>query len=306
MLLFTGSSNPDLAHAIANSLAMTLGRCDLQRFPDGEVGVVIQDEVRDQDVFLLQSTSPPVDNHLMELLALADACRRACAARITAIVPYFGYARSDKRDGEKRPIMASVVANLMEAAGIDRVFTFDLHTPQAEGFFRIPIDSLTAVPLLLKGISDHVDKDVVIISPDTGRMNLALHYAEQLKTDVAVLHKHRNSGDSTHVCRIVGEVRGRSCLLVDDLVSTGGTLKDAIAALLDAGARPEISIAATHALLPEAVSALLEQSALKHFITTDTVPLTLNSPNLTVVSVASRIATAIERTLDGQSLESLY
>lgn len=307
MLLFAGSSHPDLAHAIANSLAMSLGRCTLQRFPDGEVSVVLEEAVRGQEVFILQSTCPPVDAHLMELLALADACRRACASKITAIVPYFGYARSDKRDGEKRPVMASVVASLMETVGIAQVLTFDLHVPQIEGFFRIPIDSLTAVPLLLKGVSDRVAKDVVVVAPDTGRLKLALHFADRLKTDVAVLHKQRDGGASTHVSRLVGEVKGRSCLIVDDLISTGGTLKDTIEALLNAGAEPNITVVATHALWIGSASEILQHPALKQIITTDTVPHPASDvPKHTLVSVASRTATAIERALDGQSLESLY
>ncbi|HEY9878328.1 MAG TPA: ribose-phosphate pyrophosphokinase [Leptolyngbyaceae cyanobacterium] len=307
MLLFAGSSHPDLAHAIANSLAMSLGRCTLQRFPDGEVSVVLEEPVRGQEVFILQSTCPPVDAHLMELLALADACRRAGASRVIAIVPYFGYARSDKRDGEKRPIMASVVASLMEAVGIAQVITFDPHVPQIEGFFRIPIDSLTAVPLLLKGVSDRVSKDVVVVAPDTGRIKLALHFADHLKTDVAVLHKQRDGGSSTHVCRIVGEVKERSCLIVDDLISSGGTLKDATEVLLSAGALPNITVIATHSLWVGSAVESLQHPALKQIITTDTVaPPKIEMPNLTLVSVASRVATAIERSLDGQSLESLY
>ncbi|MBD0267400.1 MAG: ribose-phosphate pyrophosphokinase [Cyanobacteria bacterium Co-bin8] len=306
MLLFSGSSHPDLAHAIANSLAMSLGRCTLQRFPDGEVSVVIEEEVRDQEVFLVQSTCPPVDNHLMELLAMADACRRAAAARITAVIPYFGYGRSDHRNSEGRPIMASVVAKLLESVGIDRVLTFDPHVPQMEGFFQIPLESLTTTPLLLKGISDHVSKDVVVVSPDAGRLSLALHYADHLKTEVAVLHKQRHSGNKTQIHRLVGDVKGRSCLIVDDLISTGGTLKDVIEALLAAEAVPEIAIVSTHTLLCAAAADVLQHSAIKYFITTDTVPQSLDLPHVKVVSVASRISTAIERTLAGQSLESLY
>jgi ribose-phosphate pyrophosphokinase len=243
--IFTGTANPALAAAIARGLGTRVGACVVDRYPDGDVAVQLFDPIRRKEVFLVQPTAPPVNDHLVELVALADACRRAGAGRISAIVPFFGYGRADKRLGRREPIMARVVADLMEVVGISHVITVDLRTPQIEGFFHAPVDGLTAVPTLCRALRDRVPRNLVVVSPDVGRLAMATRYAEQcLGAPVIVLHKERMSGVETKVTRIVGEVSGRACLIVDDMISTGGTVAESIAALLAAGARPEIIVAA--------------------------------------------------------------
>jgi len=235
----------------------------------------------------VQTISPPVNDHLVELLVLADVCRRAAAACITAIVPYLGYARSDKRHDRREPITARVIADVLQAVGIARVFTVDLHTPQIEGFFYVPVDSLTAVPTLCRALSNSLPSDVVVVAPDSGRVGMATDYAQFLGAPVIVLHKRRESGSETKVTHIVGDVSGRACLLVDDMISTGGTMAESITALLAAGARPEIMIAATHGLLLPGARAKLEHPAVRAVFVTDTVSMTERDwPQLHVVSIA--------------------
>jgi ribose-phosphate pyrophosphokinase len=247
--IFTGNANPSLAATIARELGAQLGSCVMDRYPDGDVAVQVLDSVRRKEVFLVQPTSPPVNDQLVELLALADACRRAGASRTTSIVPFFGYGRADKRHGKREPIMARVVADLLQVVGIGYIVTVDLHAPQIEGFFHAPVDSLTAVPTLCQAVRDRVPANLVVVSPDVGRVGMATHYAEQCPgASVVVLHKRRVSGSETNVTHVVGEVSGRACLIVDDMISTGGTVAESISALLAAGARPEIIVVATHGL----------------------------------------------------------
>src|SRR5436853_1588176 len=194
LTIFAGTANPDLAHSIARELGVSLGACAIERFPDGETSVRLDEPVRGREVFIVQPTQPPVNDHLVELLAFSDSCRRASASRITAIVPYFGYARSDKRNRARVPVMASMVADLMQTVGIKHVVTVDVHTPQLEGFFRIPFDSLTAVPALATALRERLPEGTVVVSPDAGRMRMATEFAHQLKTSVVVLHKRRENG----------------------------------------------------------------------------------------------------------------
>jgi ribose-phosphate pyrophosphokinase len=234
--IFTGRANPALARTIACELGVQIGTCVVDRFPDGNVAVELLESVRRKDVFLVQSTSPPASDHLVELLALADACRRAGAARITAIVPFFGYGRADKRNGRREPIMARLVADVLETVGIDHALMVDLHTPQIEGFFHAPVDSLTAVPTICEALHGRVPADLVVVSPDVGRVAMASRYARCLGASVVVLHKQRMSGTETRVVRVVGKVSDRTCLIVDDMITTGGTIAESITALLAAGA----------------------------------------------------------------------
>src|SRR5271165_3333654 len=213
--IFAGSAHPELARAIAGRLAVSLGARTLGRFPDSEAMLRLEESVRGHHVFIVQPTSPPVDQHLMELLIFADACRRAAASRITAVVPYFGYARADKRRGRREPITASLVAELMQGAGIDHVLTVDAHTDQLEGFFHIPMDDLTAVPELSARLGADLPAGTVVVSPDGGRVPMATEYARRLGTSVAVLYKRRLSGSETQVTHVVGDVRGHPCLIVD-------------------------------------------------------------------------------------------
>ena len=305
--IFAGTANPALAATIARELGVQVGACAIDRFPDGEVAVQLLEPVRRKEVFLVQPTSPPVNDHLIELLALADACRRAAAARITAIVPYFGYARADKRHGRREPITGRVVADLLEAVGIAHVVTVDLHTPQIEGFFHAPVDTLTAVPTLCRALRDRLPPDVVVVSPDVGRMRMATHYAQCLGAPVIVLHKRRESGAKTEVTHVVGEVSSRACLIVDDMISTGGTVAESIRALLRAGARPEIIVAATHGLLLLGARDKLEHPAVREVFVTDTVCVAEQDwPQLRVVSIAPLIAGAVKRFLADGSIGDLY
>ena len=232
LLLFSGTANPALATAVAAELGVRLRLSAATRFPDGETAVQIDEPVRGREVFLVQPTAPPVNDNLVELLAFADACRRAAAARITAVVPYFGYARGDKRHGRRQPITASLVARLIQAAGVDHIVTLDLHAEQIEGFFQIPVDNLTAVPTLCQALRGRLPEGVVIVSPDVGRVAMATEFADRLGSPVAVLHKRRTSGTETVITHVVGDVRGRPCLIIDDMISTGGTIARAVEALL--------------------------------------------------------------------------
>ncbi|MGA7954165.1 MAG: ribose-phosphate pyrophosphokinase [Gloeobacterales cyanobacterium] len=306
-IIFAGTATPDLALAIAQALGVELGTCVCERFPDTEVSVRLLEKVRRKEVFIVQSTSPPVDEHLMELLVLVDACRRAAAARITAVIPYFGYARADKRNGRREPITASMVAELLQAVGVHQVLTLDLHTPQIEGFFRIPVDSLTAVPTLTEALQKRLPTGVVVVSPDTGRVQMATQYAQRLDTSVVVLHKRRASGTETAVTRVVGDVQDRPCLIIDDMISTGGTMAKGIEALLAAGARPEIIIAATHGLLVKDALHKLSHEAVQAVLVTDTIPPSHKDwPKLQVVSVAPLIAAAIQRFMTDGSISDLF
>jgi ribose-phosphate pyrophosphokinase len=305
--IFAGTANPELAGAIADELGVPLGACAIDRFPDGEVAVELKESVRRKEVFLVQPTSPPVNDHLVELLAMADACRRSAAAHITAIVPYFGYARADKRQGSRKPITGRMTADLMEVVGIGHVITVDLHAQQIEGFFHDPVDTLTAVPTLCRELSQELPSDVVVVSPDVGGIKLATHYAQLLGAPVVVLHKRRESGTQTKITHIVGDVSGRTCLIVDDMISTGGTVADSIRAVLAAGARPEIIVAATHALFLPGARQKLEHPAVKKVFVTNTIrPKKELWPQLNVISIAPLIASAVERVIADGSLHELF
>ncbi|RCJ24580.1 phosphoribosylpyrophosphate synthetase [Nostoc sp. ATCC 43529] len=306
-ILFAGTANPDLAAAVAQKLDIPLGKSLVERFPDGEVNVRLLESVRQKSVFILQSTAPPVNDRLVELLAFADACRRAAASRITAIIPYFGYARADKRHGRREPITASMVAEVLQAVGINHVVTLDLHTLQIEGFFRIPVDSLTAVPIFCEAIRHYLPPNFVVVSPDTGRVQMATQYAQKLDSSVVVLHKHRISGTQTEVTRVVGDVKGCACLIIDDMISTGGTLAKSIEALLKAEARPEIIIAATHGLFVKEARAKLSHPSVKAIFVTDSVtPKETDWQQLKIVSIAPLIATTIQRFKTDASISDLF
>jgi ribose-phosphate pyrophosphokinase len=305
-IVFGGTASPSLTEAVAGALGVRVGEATVHRHPDGELAVDIQQPVRRKDVFIVQSTSPPVNDHLVELLALADACRRASAAHVAAIIPYFGYARSDNRHGRREPIAASMVADLLQAVGVNQVVTVDLHSPQIEGFFQVPVDSLTAVPVLCEALRSRVPEGTVVVSPDAGRVKMATQYAQRLRTSVVVLHKQRTSGADTRVTHVVGDVRDRTCLIVDDMVSTGGTIVEAIGALRRAGARPCMFVAATHGLLLEDAPKLLAHDALAELVITDTVERRGRAPaKLRVVSVAPLLAGTIQRVMADGSLSDL-
>jgi ribose-phosphate pyrophosphokinase len=297
--LFPGTANPELATAIARELDVPTGRCQVERFPDGELSVTLEETVRAREVFVVQPTSPPVNDHFVELLAFADACRRASAERVTAVIPYFGYARADRRSRPRQPIMASVVAELMQCGGVDHVITVDPHTPQMEGFFQIPVDALTAVPAVCDAVRERLGTaldSVTVVSPDAGRVPMATQYAQRLGLPLVVLHKRRESGTETAVTHLVGDVRDRTCLIVDDMIATGGTLVESIRALHEAGAREECYVAATHGLLLEGALGRLLDTGVRELFVTDTVARPEGEPKaVRVVSVAPLLAAAIRR-----------
>ncbi|MBI4526633.1 MAG: ribose-phosphate pyrophosphokinase [Deltaproteobacteria bacterium] len=294
--ILTGTANPALAAAIAQSFGLPITPCQVDRFPDGEVAVQLLAPVRHKTVFLIQPTSPPVNDHLIELLALADACRRAAAPHITAVIPYFGYARADKRVGRREPITARMVSDLIEAVGIDHVVTLDLHTPQMEGFFHVPVDSLTAVPTICAAIRAALPDGVAVVSPDAGRVSMATDYASRLAAPLIVLHKRRASGRETAVTHVVGDVRDHPCLIIDDMIATGGTIAESVRALRESGALPEMLVAATHGLFLEGALEKLERAGVRAVFITDTIAQPIvNPPRLQVVSVAPMIAAALKR-----------
>jgi ribose-phosphate pyrophosphokinase len=294
--IFAGSASVKLAASVARELGASLGNCAVGRFPDGEVEVRLLDPVRRRDVFLVQSTSPPVNDHLMELLAMADACRRAAAARITAVIPYFGYSRADKRRGRREPITARVVADLLETVGVAHVLTLDVHTPQIEGFFHAPVDSLTAVPALCHALRNNLPADAVVVSPDAGRAGLAADYACCLGAPVVLLHKRRSGGADVEVTHVVGDVSGKACVIIDDTISTAATMAQAIRALLERGARADIAVAATHGLFVDGARERLDRLPIREIVVTDTVEGRESGWNkLRVVSSAPLIGAALKR-----------
>jgi ribose-phosphate pyrophosphokinase len=306
--LIAGSASRRLASSVERDLDFRFAGCTIERFPDDEVSIRLDDPVRGRDVILLAATSPPVNDHLVELLAIADACRRADASRIVALLPYFGYARSDRRDGRRTPIMASLVAELMERSGIDHVVTTDIHTPALEGFFHIPVDNLTAVPMLAAWIRARVSRDAVIVAPDIGALRLANRYASELDLPVAVCHKRRLGGAEVSVGRITGDVASRHCVIVDDMISTGGTIAESARALKDAGARPEPFVAATHAVFAPGALDRIAAAGVRAMVVTDSIdPRDTASGSFRpdVISTAPLFATAIRRLLDGGSIREL-
>ena len=305
--IFSGTANPGLTAAIARILEHRVSPSTVERFPDGEMSVHLDEPVRGRPVFVLQSTSPPATENVFELLAFVDACRRAAAGRVTAIVPYFGYARADKRHARREPITASMIASLLQTVGLDHLVTLDLHSAQIEGFFRLPVDHLTAVPTLCDELKHRLPAETVVVSPDEGRVKTAVEYARLLGRSTAVLHKRRESGAETKVVQVVGEVRDRPCLIIDDMISTGGTIARAIEALLKAGARPEITVAATHGVLVEPARMKLTHPALRETIVTDTVaPHYQDLAQFKVISIAPLLAAAIQRLVARESISDLF
>jgi ribose-phosphate pyrophosphokinase len=308
LVIAAGSGNPLLASAIADALAVPLCQSILNRFPDTELHVEIDESVRDGDVYLIQPTGPPVDSHLVELLFLADACRRAGAARVTAVIPYFGYGRQDRRANGREAVGGRVVADLLCAGGLDRIISVDLHTVALEGFFGIPMEHLSAVPLLADRIREVIGGNAVIVAPDLGAVKLAERYGERLHHSMAVAHKIRTGeqGRDVKVLGIVGDVRGRTPVIVDDMISTGGTIAAAIPALLAAGCVPEITVVATHALLVGLAVDRLTALPIKRLVVTDSLPVVeRGSLPLEIITIAPMLAEAIGRLSVGRSMEGL-
>jgi ribose-phosphate pyrophosphokinase len=305
--VFAGSANTSLTEAVAEKLDIQPGSREVQVFPEGELHVELQESVRGEDVYFIQPTSPPAEKHLLELLMLADAARRAGAARLTAVIPYFGYARQDRRSSGREAVGARLVANILESGGLlERVVAVDVHTEAIEGFFSIPLEHLSAVPRLIASVRTYLGTDGVIVAPDMGAAELAERYAGSLELPVAVVHKVRISGTEVSVGSVTGEVEGRKPIIVDDMISTGGTQKAAIDALLEVGCEPEITVATSHGLFAGSAEEDLRDAPVERFIVTDSVPPPhgLGLP-LEVVSLAPLLASAIDRLHNDRSLDEL-
>jgi len=309
MKLLAGSSNHTLANDIADYLNVSLTRATVKRFADEEVFIEIQENVRGEDVFIIQSTSYPANDHIMELLIAADALVRSSARRITAVVPYFGYARQDRKTSARTPISAKLVANLVTKAGADRVLTCDLHAGQIQGFFDIPTDNLFAAPVIEKDIRDTLNGErLMIVSPDVGGVVRARHLASRLDADLAIVDKRRERAGESEVMNIIGDVSGRTCLLVDDIVDSGGTLCNAAEALLSNGAT-EVHSYITHGVLSGGAVERIKKSALKSLVITDSIEATdavKEAENIRVITIAPLIGEAIRRISREESVSSLF
>jgi len=307
--LVAGNSSPVLAKSIADGLELPLTKTVVRRFADMEIFVEIQENVRGSDAFVLQSTSYPANDHLMELLIITDALRRSSARRITAVIPYFGYARQDRKSGSRTPISAKLVANLITNAGVDRVMTLDLHAGQIQGFFDIPTDNLYAAPLMVRDIKDRFDlTNVMVVSPDVGGVARARGLAKRINTPLAIVDKRRERPGESEVMNVIGEVEGYTCILVDDIVDSGGTLVNAADALIAHGAK-EVYAYITHGVLSGGAVTRITSSRLKDLVITDSIQPTeavRGAANIRTLSVASLIAEAINRTAAEESVSSLF
>jgi len=304
--VFSGTANEPLARAICQYIGIELGRATIRPFPDGETFVKIEENVRGQDVFVVQPTSPPTNHNLMELFIMMDALRRASAQRITAVVPFYGYARQDRKDQPRVPITAKLVANLMVAAGANRLLTMDLHAQQIQGFFDIPVDHLYAAPVMYAYLRQKKLPNLVVVSPDVGGLKMAYAYAQTLQAGLAIVAKRRRSATEVESLAVIGEVRGKNCLLVDDLTETAGTLVQAAELLRKKGAR-KILACVSHAILSDQAVERLRNSKIDELITTDTVfrPV-ITGVNITTLSVAGLLGEAIKRIHNNESVNSLF
>ncbi len=308
MKLFTGNSNTPLARDVAAYLDVEAGKAEVGTFSDGEVNVEIRENVRGMDCFVMQSTCAPANTHLMELLIMIDALRRSSAGRITAVLPYYGYARQDRKVRPRMPITAKLVADLIGVAGTDRVLCIELHAGQIQGFFNVPVDNIFATPVLLDAIRQRDGGDLCVISPDAGGVERARAYAKRLAAPLAIIDKRRESANVSEVMNIIGDVRGRTCVIVDDIVDTAGTLTEAARALVDAGARA-VYAAITHPVLSGPAIKRIEESPLRELVVTDTIPLRPDAQQcskLEVVSVAALLGEAIRRINNEESVSSLF
>ena len=306
--VFSGSAHPQLAREIADYLGISVGQARLRRFPDTEVSFQIDENIRGTDVFLVQPTSPPVDPHLMEMMIMIDAFRRSSAARITSVIPYYGYARQDRKDKPRVPISAKLVANLLGAAGANRVLTMDLHKAQIQAFFDIPVDHLFAAPVIIEHLARKNYPDLTIVAPDAGGAERARAYAKRLGAELAVVDKRRSDDGTAEVMNVIGDVTGRTCIIQDDIIDTAGTIVKAAAALQKAGAERVIGCA-VHGVLSGPAIDRIEQSALESLIVTNTIPMTeerARCGKIQVLSVARLLGQAIRSIHEETSVSSLF
>jgi ribose-phosphate pyrophosphokinase len=306
--VFSGNSNQPLAESICSILGIELGNAEVKRFSDCETSVDIYQSIRGKDIYLVQSTCSPANEHLMELLIMLDAAKRASAHTITAVVPYFGYARQDRKASPRTPITAKLVADLLTVAGADRVLTMDLHANQIQGFFDIPVDNLFAKPVVLNYIMDRFMNHLCVVSPDAGGVERARAYAKPLRADLAIIDKKRERANESDVMHIIGDVKGKVCLLIDDIVDTAGTLTNAAVALKEAGAS-RVLACCTHPVLSGPAIHRINASPLEELVVTDTIPLrgeAIACKKITVLSVAPLLAEAIKRIYRDESVSELF
>jgi ribose-phosphate pyrophosphokinase len=309
LMVFAGNANPKLAADVVRRLNISLGRANVGRFSDGEITVEIQEHVRGKDVFILQSTCAPANENLMELLVMVDALKRASAARITAAIPYFGYSRQDRRVRSARvPIAAKLVADLLTAAGVHRMLTMDLHAEQIQGFFNIPVDNIYCLPIMLADVWKKDFKNLIVVSPDVGGVVRARALAKRLECDLAIIDKRRPKANVSEVMNIIGEVEGRTCVIMDDMVDTAGTLCKAAAALKENGAK-QVMAYCVHPVLSGSAVNRINESAIDELVVTDTIPLSAEaqeSPRIRQLSVADVLAETIRRISNEDSVSSLF
>lgn len=306
MKILAGNAHPDLAKRIADYIGEPLGGVHISRFPDGEIFVKIVENIRGQDVYIIQPTCFPTNENLMELLIMVDAAKRASAARITAVMPFYGYGRQDRKDQPRVPITAKLVANLLTAAGVDRLIAMDLHAQQIQGFFDIPVDHLYAAPVIVKHLRAQNVQDLVVLSPDPGGLKMAYGYANMLGAGLAIVAKQRKSATEVEAINLVGDVEGKNVLMVDDLCTTGGTLSSAAKLAKDRGAK-KIMACVTHGLFTEMAIDRLQKSPIEEVITTDSVPpKNWKGVNVQVLSIAELLGEAILRVHNNQSVTSLF
>jgi len=304
--IFSGTANPPLAKSICANIGIELGKCSIRPFPDGETFVKIEENVRGEEVFVVQPTSPPTNHNLMELFIMMDALRRASAARITVVLPFYGYARQDRKDQPRVPITAKLVANLLVAAGANRILTVDLHAQQIQGFFDIPVDHLYAAPVMYEYLKKKKLPDLVVVSPDIGGLKMAHAYSQTLEAGLAIVAKRRTSATEVESMAVIGDIKGKNVLLVDDLTETAGTLTSAATLLKKKGAN-KILACVSHAILNEVGIQRLRKSVIDELITTDTVlrP-AIDGVNITTLSVAGLLGEAIKRINSNSSVTSLF
>ncbi len=307
MKIFSGTANIDLARSIAKSLKAPLGEIMVSRFSEGEIRIKINEDVRGRDVFLIQPTCPPVNDNVMELLIILDAFRRASARRITAVLPYYGYARQDRKDQPRVPITAKLLANIITVAGADRILTMDLHAQQIQGFFDIPVDHLYAFPVIASYFKKKKLKNLTVVSPDVGGIKMARAYAKGLNADLAIVDKRRSGPNEVEAMNLIGEVKGRTVLIPDDMIATGGSLVEAVNALVKFGAG-DIYASCTHAILSGNAVQNLQKSVLKEVVVTDTIPLPpeKRTSKIKVLPVAPLLGEAIMRIHNEESISSLF
>jgi ribose-phosphate pyrophosphokinase len=306
--IFSGNSNPTLSRRICGYLGLPLGGAKVKRFSDGEIQIEIQENVRSKDVFLIQSTCAPVNDNLVELLLMIDAIKRSSARRITAVMPYYGYARQDKKVAPRVPISAKLVADMLTAAGGNRLITMDLHAGQIQGFFNIPVDNLFSAPVLLDFMRTHFTEDLVIVSPDAGGAERARAFAKRLNASLAVVDKRRDEPNKAKAMAVIGDVRGKIAVILDDMVDTAGTLTEAAEALMRNGAR-EVHACCSHPVLSGPAIDRICASSIRGLVVTDTIPLTNKAEScekITVLSIASLVGEAIIRSHRGDSVTSLF